>query len=149
MIVSEPPLPTRPFGTEIELSHLRCKIIPPARFVYCPNPYNPESNKYRFCRATLGGTDGVEMMVVSAWYTERDIGKGMKALRKVAQHAARIIHQSQQLFHVSIDVQDVSLEDNKCGHKGWLFSGGKGKGQQSKDAVITGRAARMDHGKDE
>ncbi|KAG7350417.1 hypothetical protein IV203_009777 [Nitzschia inconspicua] len=109
MVVTELPLPTPPVGAERELSHLRCRMVPPPRFLYCPNPYNPESNKYRFCRATLGGTDGVEMMVISAWYTERDIGKGVKPLRKVALHASRVIHASQQMFHIRITVEEISL----------------------------------------
>lgn len=110
MVVTELPLPSPPPGSEMPLSHLRCHMVPPPRYLYCPNPYNPESNKYRFCRATLGGTDGVEMMVISAWYTERDIGKGFKSLRKVAHHASRAIHSSQQLYHFRIDIQDINLQ---------------------------------------
>ena len=136
MVVTELPAPTPPPGTEIELFHLRCRIAPPSRFLYCPNPHNPESNKYRFCRATLGGTDGVEMMVVSAWYTERDIGKGIKALRKVAHHASRIIHQSQQLFHIRIETQEVNLQEafrnRTAGHRRWFT----GKRCPNQDAVI-------------
>lgn len=129
----------------MELSHLRCRIVPPSRFLYCPNPYNPESNKYRFCRATLGGTDGVEMMVVSAWYTERDIGKGMSALRKVAHHASRVIHQSQQLFSIQIDIKEINLHqvsrksdhaNNTGASRRWLIPG-TGKRSNSQDAVIT------------
>mmetsp|Transcript_19997 Transcript_19997/g.35177 ORF Transcript_19997/g.35177 Transcript_19997/m.35177 type:complete len:476 (-) Transcript_19997:845-2272(-) len=134
MTVSELPRDMPPAGTEIDLSHLRCRIIPPTRFVYCPNPYNPESNKYRFCRATLGGTDGVEMMVVSAWYTERDIGKGFKPLRKVAMHAARVIHQSQQLFHIRIETKEVNLQSKN--DRKWLVMPGA-KRNSGKDAVIT------------
>jgi hypothetical protein len=136
MVVTEMPKPTAPAGTEVELFHLRCRIAPPSRFLYCPNPHNPESNKYRFCRATMGGTDGVEMMVVSAWYTERDIGKGIKALRKVAHHASRIIHQSQQLFHIRIETQEVNLQhafrNRNAGQRRWFT----GKRCINQDAVI-------------
>lgn len=135
MVVTEMPLPTAPPGTEVELFHLPCRIVPPPRFLYCPNPYNPESNKYRFCRATLGGTDGVEMMVVSAWYTERDIGRGVKALKAVAKHATQIIHTSQQLYHIRIDTQEINLQENtNVGiHRRWLIPGRRPIHQ---DAVI-------------
>jgi hypothetical protein len=151
MVVTESPLPTPPPGSEMELSHLRCRIVPPPRFLYCPNPYNPESNKYRFCRATLGGTDGVEMIVVSAWYTERDIGKGLKPLQKVAHHASKVIHASQQLFHIRIDVQDINLPlagsdntttttttpaTNTLTSLRWMLPGSS-KRTNSQDAVIT------------
>jgi hypothetical protein len=145
MVVTELPLATPPPGSEIELSHLRCRIAPPPRFLYCPNPFNPESNKYRFCRATLGGTDGVEMIVVSAWYTERDIGKGLKPLQKVAHHASKVIHTSQQLFHIRIDIQDINLQSSVLGTSStatnsaslrWMLPG-PSKRHISQDAVIT------------
>lgn len=147
MVVTELPLPTPPPGSEMELSHLRCRIVPPPRFLYCPNPYNPESNKYRFCRATLGGTDGVEMMVVSAWYTERDIGKGIKPLRKVAHHAAKVIHASQLLFHIRIDIQEIVLQVPVSGNSSnttasknsaglrWILPG-TARRTSSQDAII-------------
>jgi hypothetical protein len=139
MLVTEMPLPTPPPGSEVELFHLRCRIVPPPRFLYCKNPHNPESNKYRFCRATLGGTDGVEMLVVSAWYTERDIGKGIKALRRVAQHASRVIHQSQQLYHIRIETEEINLEQacrsRNSGHRRWLLPV-TGKRCNNQDAVI-------------
>jgi hypothetical protein len=145
MVVTEWPLPTPPPGSEMELSHLRCRIVPPPRFLYCPNPLNPESNKYRFCRATLGGTDGVEMIVVSAWYTERDIGKGLKPLQKVAHHASKVIHASQQLFHIRIEIQDITLQSavngstpnaNNAASLRWMLPGSS-KRMNSQDAVIT------------
>jgi hypothetical protein len=143
MVVTELPLRTPPAGSEMELSHLRCRMVPPPRFLYCPNSYNPESNKYRFCRATLGGTDGVEMMVVSAWYTERDIGKGVKPLRKVALHASKAIHASQQLFHVRIDVQEITLQVASSGGSNatrqgrkWMLPGATRR-YQNQEAVIT------------
>lgn len=144
MVVIELPPPTPPPGSEMELSHLRCRIVPPPRFLYCRNPYNPESNKYRFCRATLGGTDGVEMIVVSAWYTERDIGKGLKPLQKVAHHASKVIHASQQLFHIRIDIQDIQLQpaatcnttSSKNASLRWILPGSS-KRTNSQDAVIT------------
>ena len=78
----------------------------------------------------------MEMMVVSAWYTERDIGKGIKALRKVAHHASRIIHQSQQLFHIRIETQEVNLQEafrnRTAGHRRWFT----GKRCPNQDAVI-------------
>ena len=93
---------------EWDLSHIHCRITPPERFLPCPNPDNPESNKYRFCRATLGGTS-VEMMVVSCWYGA-EIPKGsIKHLRKLAVHASKIIHESQQLFDVKVSVKEVAL----------------------------------------
>jgi hypothetical protein len=122
LVVTEVPIQTHP--PEVDLTQLRCRLVPPPRFVYCPNPANPESNKQRFCRASFGGTDGVQMMVVSCWYG-RNIRKGIKALRPVALHAARVIHESQQFVNIRISPQDISLNRRR-----WL-------GGASKDAVIT------------
>lgn len=120
---------------EWDLSHIHCRITPPSRFLPCPNPDNPESNKYRFCRATLGGTGGVEMMVVSCWYGA-EIPKGnIKQLRKVAVHAANVIHESQQLFDIKITAKEVAL--GKFRHKHhpkWLSLSSV---SHPKDAVIT------------
>jgi hypothetical protein len=74
------------------------------------------------------------MMVISAWYTERDIGKGVKPLRKVAQNASRAIHESQQLFNVRIDVKEISLAGKSS--KRWLMFPG-GKKNANRDAVLT------------
>ena len=117
MVVSDPPKEIQAALTssswitnraEWDLSHIHCRITPPERFLPCPNPDNPESNKYRFCRSTLGGTV-VEMMVVSCWYGA-EIPKGsIKHLRKLAVHASKVIHESQQLFDVRVSVKEVAL----------------------------------------
>ncbi|KAL3925070.1 MAG: hypothetical protein SGARI_005913 [Bacillariaceae sp.] len=136
MVVTEMPAPAPAAGTEVELFHLRCRIAPPPRFLYCPNPESSNSNKYRFCRADLGGTDGVEMLVVSAWYTTAPVGKGVKALRRVAHHASRVIHQSQQLYHIRIECQEINLQqafrNRNSGSRRWFT----GKRCMNQDAVI-------------
>eukprot|EP00529_Nitzschia_sp_RCC80_P013026 CAMPEP_0113476178 /NCGR_PEP_ID=MMETSP0014_2-20120614/19525_1 /TAXON_ID=2857 /ORGANISM="Nitzschia sp." /LENGTH=591 /DNA_ID=CAMNT_0000369167 /DNA_START=60 /DNA_END=1832 /DNA_ORIENTATION=+ /assembly_acc=CAM_ASM_000159 len=117
MVVSDPPKQLHDFLSsssrsanlaEWDLSHIHCRITPPERFLPCPNPDNPESNKYRFCRATLGGTD-VEMMVVSCWYGAEMPKGSIKHLRKLAVHASKIIHESQQLFDIKVTVKEVAL----------------------------------------
>eukprot|EP00529_Nitzschia_sp_RCC80_P013033 CAMPEP_0113461632 /NCGR_PEP_ID=MMETSP0014_2-20120614/11649_1 /TAXON_ID=2857 /ORGANISM="Nitzschia sp." /LENGTH=589 /DNA_ID=CAMNT_0000353415 /DNA_START=554 /DNA_END=2320 /DNA_ORIENTATION=+ /assembly_acc=CAM_ASM_000159 len=143
MVVSDPPKQLHDFLSsssrsanlaEWDLSHIHCRITPPERFLPCPNPDNPESNKYRFCRATLGGTD-VEMMVVSCWYGAEMPKGSIKHLRKLAVHASKIIHESQQLFDIKVTVKEVALgkyrqKDNVL----WLPLPGV---SHPKDAIIT------------
>ena len=113
---------------EVKLTQLRCRLVPPPRFAYCPNPSSPESNKQRFCRASFGGTEGVQMMVVSCWYEgdrhthnpnkeKGGVAGGVAAwkkeeLSKVAVHGARVIHESQQLRDIRIETKVVALNRN-------------------------------------
>jgi hypothetical protein len=124
LVVTEMPHQIQKMGAEVNLAHLRCQLVPPPRFVYCPNPANPESNKQRFCRASFGGTDGVEMMVISCWHGHNN-RKGTNNLHNVALHGAREIHESQAFASIQISSEEVSLTRRR-----WLGGG-------NKNAVIT------------
>jgi hypothetical protein len=101
--------PAVPAGQEVELKQLRCRVVPPKRFIYSPNTHNPESNKQRFCRASFGGTDGVQMLVISCWYVKNS-GNGMNGLRQVAMHGSRAIHESQQFDNIRVSLEEVSIK---------------------------------------
>jgi hypothetical protein len=132
LVATEPPLGLPyPPDAEVMLTHLGCTFRPPPRFVYCPNLSNPESNKQRFFRTTLGGSVGVQMLVVSVWYTHSyapQLRKGGNAsLKKIAQHGAGSIHRAQNFRNISITVEDAPVSRRKS----WLG------GANTKDAVIT------------
>lgn len=132
LLVTEPPLgQTYSPTAEIMLTHLGCTLRPPPRFIYCPNLSNPESNKQRFYRTTLGGSVGVQMLVVSVWYTHSyapHLRKGGNAsLSKIAQHGAGSIHRAQNFRNISVTVEDAPVSRRKS----WLG------GASNKDAVIT------------
>lgn len=132
LIATEPPLSqTFSPAAEIMLTHLGCAFRPPPRYLYCPNLSNPESNKQRFYRATLGGSVGVEMLVVSVWYTHSYAPHLRKAgnanLSKIAQHGAGSIHRAQNFRNIRVTVEDAPVSRRKS----WLG------GASNKDAVIT------------
>jgi hypothetical protein len=132
LVVTEPALglPYSP-AAEIMLTHLGCAFRPPPRFVYCPNLSNPESNKQRFYRTTIGGSVGVQMVVVSVWYTHSyapHLRKGgNESLKKIAQHGAGSIHRAQNFRNISVTAEDAPVNRRKS----WLG------GANTKDAVIT------------
>jgi hypothetical protein len=133
LIVSEPPLGTDcSAGAEVVLTHLGCTFRPPPRFLFCPNVSNPESNKQRFCRATLGGSVGVQMLVVSVWYTHSYAPnlrkRGNSTLRQIAHHGAQSIHRAQNFLNIRISVEDAPVSRRSS----WL-----GGSSSSKDAIIT------------
>ena len=99
-------------GKEVELKPLQCRLVPPPRFLHSPNKFYPESNKQRFCRATLGGTAGVQMMVVSCWYGKQPV-KGIEGLRQVAGHGARVIHEAQFFTDIQITLEEVNPTEVK------------------------------------
>ncbi len=116
---------------EVTLTHLGCTFRPPPRFLYCPNLSTPGSNKQRFCRATLGGSFGVRMLVVSVWYTHSYAPhlrkRGSASLRQIAHHGALSIHRAQSFVNIRIDIEDASVSRRSS----WLG------GSSNKDAVIT------------
>jgi hypothetical protein len=107
LVVTAKPAAFIPAGQEVELKQLRCRVVPPKRFIYSPDTHKPESNKPRFCRASLGGTGGVQMLVISCWYVKNS-GKGMNELRQVAMHGSRAIHESQQFDNIHVSLEEVS-----------------------------------------
>lgn len=115
LVVTEPPAPSsrsKPTSSGITLGHLGCTIRPPQRFMFCPNLLNPESNKQRFYRATLG-SDDVRMLVVSVWHTHSYAPnlrkRGKESLRQIALHGAQLIHRSQNFGRIRVTVEDVPV----------------------------------------
>lgn len=132
LIVTEPPLGQQCSpGAEIMLTHLGCTFRPPPRFIYSPNRSNPESNKQRFCRATLGGSLGVDMLVVSVWYTHSYAPnlrkRGNASLRQIAYHGAQSIHRAQNFLNIRVSVEDAPISRRSS----WLG------GSNNRDAVLT------------
>lgn len=131
-IVTAPPeLPEWSPLAEVVLTHLGCRFRPPPRFLYSPNLSTPGSNKQRFCRATLGGSYGVHMLVVSVWHTHTYAPhlrkRGNASLRQIAYHGALSIHQAQSFVDIRISVEDAPVSRRSS----WLG------GSNNKDAVIT------------
>lgn len=134
LIVTEPPARLESSPTaEVMLPHLGCTFRPPPRFLYCPNLSNPGSNKQKFCRATLGGSFGVHMLVVSVWYTHSYAPqlrkRGNASLRQIAHHGALSIHRAQSFLNIRVSVEDAPMNRRSS----WLGGGG----HTNKDAVIT------------
>ena len=138
LVVTEPPADGQQAveGTgfrEVELRQLRCKLTLPPRFMYSPNPSSPESNKHRFCRASFGGSEGVQAIVVSCWYGNH-IQKGARGLKEVALHGARAIHELQQYKSIQISERETKLHSNTRHRRNWLpHLSGVG----NRDAVVT------------
>ena len=133
LVVTEPPSESsRSSSTsnEISLPHLGCTIRPPPRFMFCPNLSNPESNKQRFYRATLGSED-VRMLVVSVWHTHSYAPnlrkRGIDSLRQIAQHGAQLIHHSQNFRRINVTVENLPVTRRTS----WLGA------SNGRDAVIT------------
>jgi hypothetical protein len=133
LIVTQPPSQLSIAHTqsgEIMLPHLGCTIRPPRRFMFCPNLSNPESNKQRFYRVTLG-SENVRMLVVSVWHTHSyspNLRKrGLESLRQIAHHGAQLIHRSQSFRRISVTVEDVPVNRRTS----WLGA------SSGRDVVIT------------
>ena len=91
----------------VELPSLQCSVVPPPRFIHCPDPRNIHSDKQRFCRVSFGGTIGIEVLVVSRWkyfYTNPRNG-GVDTLKQIAKDGATMIHESQQYADIQVDVE--------------------------------------------
>lgn len=132
LVVTEPRerLDSSP-NAEVMLTHLGCTFRPPPRFLYCPNLSTPGSNKQKFCRATLGGSFGVHMLVISVWYTHSYAPhlrkRGNASLRQIAHHGAMSIHRAQSFLNIHVSVEDVPVSRRSS----WLG------GHTNKDAVLT------------
>ena len=101
---------------EVELPSLQCCVIPPPRFLHCPDQENPHSDKQRFCRVSFGGTIGVEVMVVSRWkYFYSSPRSSIESFKQVAKDGATLIHRSQSYEDIQVDLEVLSFASPRDG----------------------------------